>query len=197
MLALGLSTRSAALLLYAVCGISASLAILESFTRKGFGWSIVVIFCCLVLVGIDRLGYVELTAMRKVLSQTFVRRAVQDHIFLEELEDALLEARTVEEWWAVACNACAQLRFQTARLELDGRTYKEQFGSSTEDPTCSIHLRLGDRGFLLLTRAEEKLAPRNMMAALHRLQCSIDENGFAFASADAVSGKGVITSNAA
>ncbi len=197
-LALGLSTRSAALLLYTVCGISASLAIIESFSRRGFGWSIVVVFCCLVLVGIDRLGYVEFVAARKALSQSRLRRAVQDHIFMEELRHSLQQARTVEEWWAVVCQACSHLRLASAHLTLNGTSYKQQFTDSSITPNCRIHLRLGEGSFLVVTRVEENVPPRHMMAVLHLLRASVQENDFPFGPpAKAVAPSTVLTSNAA
>lgn len=171
-LALGFSTRATALLLYAVCGIAASLAILESFIRPDLSLPIIVIFCFLVLVGIDRLGYVEFEAFRKVLTHTVLRSTVKDHIFIEELNRKLRHAETLDQWWIVVCNACEELDFTSAHLELNGYEYSEQFSAS--DATCRIHLDLDDDGFLLLTRSAEE-APRNMMAVLQQLQTSLKD----------------------
>ncbi len=172
--ALGFSTRATALLLYAVCGIAASLAILESFIRTDLTLPIIVVFCFLVLVGIDRLGYVEFAAARKVLTHTVWRRTVQDHIFLEELNHNLLNADTLDQWWNVVTHACRKLDFTSAHMELNGYSFSEQFSGDPEDVTCRIDLDLGENGYLLLTRSSDE-APPNMMAVLKQLQSSIKE----------------------
>ena len=170
--ALGFSTRATALLLYAVCGIAASLALIESFIRPDLSLPIIVVFCFLVLVGIDRLGYTEFAAARKVLSHNVWRRTVQDHIFIDELERKLTNTDTLDQWWMVVRDACEEIGFASAHMELNGYAYTEQFSGTPEEATCRIHLDLGEDGFLLLTRSAED-APRNMMAVLQQLQSSI------------------------
>ena len=172
--ALGFSTRATALLLYAVCGIAASLAIIESFVRPDLSLPIIVVFCFLVLVGIDRLGYVEFAAVRKVLTHTVLRSTVQDHIFIDELQRKLTAADTLDQWWSVVCHVCEELDFASAHMELNGYAYTEQFSAPPQYATCRIHLDLGEDGFLHLTRSAED-APSNMMAVLLHLQSSINE----------------------
>ena len=193
-LALGFSTRATALLLYAVCGIAAALAILQSFIRADLTLPIIVVFCFLVLVGIDRLGYVEFAAARKVFSHNVWRRTLQDHIFLEELNRELLDAETIDQWWTIARAACSDLDFTSAHMELNGYSFTEHFGNPSGSPTCRIHLGLGDGGFLILTRTSEA-APRNMMAVLQQLQLSINEKSLTGSAA--ASNASVISTTAA
>jgi UDP-GlcNAc:undecaprenyl-phosphate GlcNAc-1-phosphate transferase len=175
-LALGFSTRGAALLLYAVCGVAASLAVVESLNRKGLGWPILVLFSCLVLAGIDRLGYVEFRAARKTFSHTFMLRAVQDHIILEELERALRGVKTVEDWWGIVRSACGSLDFASAELEFNGFSFREQFVASAGKATCRIYLGLGDDAVLILTRLPGKTSPSSMMSVLNQFQSSMEAN---------------------
>jgi UDP-GlcNAc:undecaprenyl-phosphate GlcNAc-1-phosphate transferase len=174
-LALGFSTRTAALMLYAVCGLAATFAILESFSVRSFRWPILVIFCSLALIGIDRLGYIEFAAARKTLSHTFMRRAVQEHIQVEELQRALADANSIEQWWAVVRKTCNELAFASMHVELHGYSFEEQFVVSNKNPSCRIHLDLADDGFMVLTRIPEKSVPRNMMIVLHQIQSSVEQ----------------------
>ena len=169
----GFSTRSAVLLLYGVCCICASLAILASMHNRGLGWPIFFLFCILVVVGIARLGYVEFAAARKIVSTLFLRRAVQDQIFLEELTLAMDKAENPDSWWQIVRTASSHLNFASAHMELFGCSFKEQFTDHHDSTSCSIHLGLGDGSFLLLTRTDEHLPPRAMMSILANLQNAI------------------------
>ena len=174
-LGLGFSTRGATLVLYGVCGIGASLAILTSVSRKGFGWPLLVLFCCLVLIGIQKLGYTEFKSARRALSHTAARKAVSDEIYLHELTEALTRADSVERWWQIARGAFLDLGFASADLELFGRSFQEQFVPGKRQPSCRLHLDLGEEGFMILTRLPEAETPRTMMPALRLLQTSIEE----------------------
>ena len=164
-LKLGFSTRSATLILYGVCALSASLAVLESFTRSELSWWIFALFCVLVVLGINHLSYTEFRAAGKSIHHRTVRRAVRDEIYLEELSRALRAADTPESWWTIVCGTCADLRFASADLELDGRSFREKFTSSSEPTSCRIQLSIGNRGVLVLTLAEAS-APPGTMAVL-------------------------------
>jgi UDP-GlcNAc:undecaprenyl-phosphate/decaprenyl-phosphate GlcNAc-1-phosphate transferase len=182
LLGLGFSPRAAALVLYAVCGICASLAVLETVGHNSFGWPILVLFCFLIFVGVRRLGYIEFTAARKTLSHKTMRLAVQEEIQLQELRCALLDANTVDTCWDIVRNACSSLQFATAHLQLNGRSFFENFAESTEEPCCRIQLLLGDRGSLVLTCMFEQTPPRIMMAILIHLQSSMAKKAFEFES---------------
>ncbi len=194
--ALGFSTRNTALLLYAVCSVAASLAILESFSGREAILPIMLLFVVLVLTGVRRLQYVEFSAARKTFSHTLFRRVVQDHIYLEELDRELRGARNEEEWWQVVRATSSKLAFASVFLELDTRTFSEDFAGFDGNPSCRIHLGLGSRGFLELTRMEDSTPPADMMTVLHQIQSSLDETPRVFAPGKALASKSIISSAA-
>ena len=194
--ALGFSTRNTALLLYAVCGVAASLAILESFSGREAILPIMLLFVVLVLAGIRRLQYVEFSAARKTLSHTLFRRVVQDHIYLEELELELRNARNADEWWEVVRATSSKLAFASVFLELDMRTFSEAFEDHNGNPGCRIHIGLGRRGFLELTRQEASTSPADTMTVLHRIQSSLDDNPRIFGTRRTVADKSIVSSAA-
>src|SRR6202035_5811736 len=100
-----------------------SLAVLETVGHKSFGWPILVLFCFLVFVGVRRLGYIEFTAVRKTLSHKTMRLAVQEEIHLQELTRALLDAETIDTCWNVVRDTCCSLKFASAHLQLNGRSF--------------------------------------------------------------------------
>ncbi len=183
-LALGFSTRGAVLILYAVCGVFASLAVLASFSAKGFAVFIILIFCALVFGGIHQLGYIEFTAARKTLSRKTVLLAVQEEIYLEEFSRSLMDTDTIDSWWAIVRTACSDLRFASADLHFRGRTFHEEFVLTAKRPSCRMEIDLGEHGYLLLTRVPETTPPRIMMAVLHHLQASIESKDLMLQSSD-------------
>ncbi len=173
-LGLGFSTRRAALLLYAFCGLSASFAIIASVSPGGLHWAILLVFCAMVLFAINRLGYVEFSAARKMLSGSSMLRAIQDEIYLQELEVELAQAESLEVWWSVACECCRELDFISARLNIDGQTFYQEFGGSIKGPLCNIHLDLGDQTHFSLRRSCEVSTPRIVMNVVQKLQTSLE-----------------------
>jgi len=174
-LGLGFCTRDAVLILYAVCGIGATFAILETLSNGGLRWAVFIVFCFLTVVGINRLGYVEFSAARRTFSGSFMRRAVQDEIYLHELELALKQAGTIDDCWVIIRSVSTELNFSFARFECKGHSYQEHFIRSTVQPSCHIHLAFGDQGYLSLALPPEAAIPRVMMAALHRVHSSVGE----------------------
>jgi UDP-GlcNAc:undecaprenyl-phosphate GlcNAc-1-phosphate transferase len=189
----GFSTRSAAFILYGVCCLCASFALLENFSTKLLSWIILGVFLACVVAGINRLGYIEFIAAGRTLSAKFMRRAVMDEIYLEELSRALQKADTLDQWWEVVRRACSDLRFASAHLEVQGQTYFEQFVATPQRASCRIQVGFGDFGHLHLTRIPEQTPPRLMMAVLDMLQTSIEEREFIMADSEIAT----IASNAA
>ena len=174
-LGLGFSTRDAALLLYGVCGLSASLAVLETFSGRNFHWLVVVLFCLLVLFFIHRLNYIEFRAARKILFGSSMRRAVQDEIYLHELDQALLQADSFETWWNIVRNTCRELHFTSAKFEYNGRTFHQQFVLTAEESSCLIHLHSSSSGSLMLSCLPGSTPSPLLTAVLHRLHTSLDK----------------------
>jgi UDP-GlcNAc:undecaprenyl-phosphate GlcNAc-1-phosphate transferase len=177
-LALGFSTRTTALMLYAVCAISASLALLESLSHERLLAPVLILFCTLLLVFVRRLGYIEFTAARKVLSHALMRSSVQEHIYLEELNRSLVKVDSIEDWWAIVRATCKTLRFSSVVMEWQGRVFREQFMPPADMPGFRIQLGLDHGGMLILTRAREPVLPDTLLAVLQLFQVSLRQTSF-------------------
>lgn len=170
-LALGFSASRATLILYAACCASAMLALLASINQQRLGWPMLVLFVVLVVIGISRLGYVEFSAARRLLSRMSIRRGVQEEIHLEELKAALADVQSVEGCWHVLRIACRELRFASARLKVGSIDYFEEFLESEDGSSCDIELRVGHQCWLVLTHSgEEDAAARMSMSVLNQMQ---------------------------
>ena len=169
-LARGLSPRRAAVILYGFCGLAAIMAMLESFGRRGFRWPILALFAALVFFSVKRLGYTEFKVARRTFSKRSVRRAVQDALYLEELDRALLTAETVETCWEIVRNTSSDLQFASVQMKLHGCSFFEKLVDTAETPYCRIELDLGAQDFLLLTRLSETTPPPSTMAVLNHMR---------------------------
>ncbi len=176
MLARGLTTRGAVLALYGVCGTASMLALLLSFSAHQFKWVIAFVFCILAVVGINKLRYVELSALVRSLSRRSMLRLVQEEIYLHELEQALAETDTMETFWTIACTACEDLRFATLQMKLRGKQYSQVIVAGETNSSWRLTVPLGGSGEMTLTRgAEAGFPPRLTMAVLERLQDAVQD----------------------
>ena len=187
LLGLGFTTRGAALLLYGVCGLSAGFALFESFGGTGVGWPILFLFCLLVILGVSRLNYIEFTAAWRTISHKMMLRAVQEEIYVRDLEKTLIDAETIEECWQIIRLVAIDFNFSWVFLRLDGEHFEEAFTPEHGAPLCTIDLSLGDRGSLVLTRVTQTSRPSFTMSVLHHLQISISaKQGLLETSADSL-----------
>ena len=175
----GFSTRGAAFILYGVCCMFASFALLMNFSNKALSWLVLGLFVTCVIAGVDRLGYIEFKAAARTISSKVMRRAVMDEIYLQELDRSLAKADTVDMFWEIVRNTCRDLNFASAHMEYQGQSFYEQFVTTQEKQTCKIQIGFGEDGHLSLARTPEKAPPRIMMAVLDRLQHLVEEREFA------------------
>ncbi len=187
LLGLGFTTRGAALLLYGVCGLSAAFALFESFGGTGVGWPLLFLFCLLVILGVSRLNYIEFTAAWRTISHKMMLRAVQEEIYVRDLEKSLAGAETTEDCWQIIRLIAIDFNFSWVFLRLDGEQFEETFTSEYGTPLWTIDLSLGERGNLVLTRVDQTSRPSFTMSVLHHLQVSISaEQGLLEASTDSL-----------
>jgi UDP-GlcNAc:undecaprenyl-phosphate GlcNAc-1-phosphate transferase len=168
----GVSTRAAAFILYGVCILFATLGLLLNFSRQALAWIVLGFFSCIVIVGIDRLGYVEFSAAARTISQRRIRKHVKEEIYLEELTRALAVTDSLEDWWHLACETCREVGFATFEVNFEGKTWQQQYVQHTGTPSCSFYLDMTEHRSLVLTTPPGVVPSRVMMEALERLQAS-------------------------
>jgi UDP-GlcNAc:undecaprenyl-phosphate GlcNAc-1-phosphate transferase len=177
-LALGHKPHVAALILYGVSAAAALFALLASFSEIRFLVPIIIFFCVLIWIGINRLGYVEVSAARKTLSRKNVFRILKEEIYLQELESSINAARTVEESWKIVQSACSEMCFTSVRMFIAGTSYEAIFEGSQMDPYWKMNLVVGRSGYLVLTRGEEGRPHRLMGSVLFILQDSLRNKAY-------------------
>ena len=123
LLALGLRPRHVALVLYAVCGLTALCSVLATRgdgTLAGFS---VFLFAGLTILAVERLGYTEFRAARRALTTKRLRRLVHREIEGDRIRTEILAAATPDEFWCRVRDAGHHLGFESVSLRLGGRTW--------------------------------------------------------------------------
>jgi UDP-GlcNAc:undecaprenyl-phosphate/decaprenyl-phosphate GlcNAc-1-phosphate transferase len=176
MLNRGFNTRDASLILYAVCGIGAALAMVQSFTPPQFRALVLVVFCLLVAIGVNCLGYVELIAAGRTLAGHRLVRHIRDEIYMQDLTRSLSKAQSVEECWDVIHNTCRDLSFSSVQMSLNEHSYHAEFLASIDTGALwKLTVGVGRRGQLTLTRSQQRDSPPILGAVLDQFQKAISE----------------------
>ncbi len=123
-------------------------------------------------MGIKRLNYIEFREVGKCITKRSLSRAIQDAIYLEELDQALrtpIPSRNAGK--SSAAPHAFAVRFggdETSRVFILRSPVE-----TAETPYCRIEIDLGTQDFLLLTRLSEVTAPPSTMTVLNHMRSSI------------------------
>jgi UDP-GlcNAc:undecaprenyl-phosphate/decaprenyl-phosphate GlcNAc-1-phosphate transferase len=171
-LARGFRTRDAALILYGVCTICATLALLQTITRFHLRAFVLLAFLTLIGLGINALGYVELTAARKTGYR--IVGHLREEIFLEDLTKSLANIKSEDDWWEIIRNTCRDLRFATIHMQLNERTYDAEFQAGADAAgSWQLTIGLGRNDQLTLTRLQDRGSPPQLFTALEKLRQAV------------------------
>jgi UDP-GlcNAc:undecaprenyl-phosphate GlcNAc-1-phosphate transferase len=142
---LGLSQRAAALVLYGVCGVAASLAVLQTILRPQPVAVLLVLSLGLAYTGFRSLRYHEFRVLRQFLFRGEFRHALRRQIHLREYDESLASADTIDQYWVALRNACREANLSYVSLRVDGRSFEDHLqGSSSSDGRVSFSLSSSD-----------------------------------------------------
>jgi UDP-GlcNAc:undecaprenyl-phosphate/decaprenyl-phosphate GlcNAc-1-phosphate transferase len=170
LLALGFGPRGAAMILYIACGLAAALSLLQSSLGYHFGGIIILLFCACTWVGIKRLGYIEFSTARRVLSSGELVRFVRHEVYLSHFRESLTKAKTHDECWAIVRNTCRELQFASVELTLQDQTFLEVFDPSVGDSAWLFTMSFGKKGNISLRRSMRREAQSLLNSFFQTLQ---------------------------
>jgi UDP-GlcNAc:undecaprenyl-phosphate/decaprenyl-phosphate GlcNAc-1-phosphate transferase len=146
----GLTPRKVAFVLYGVCAMCAILSLLVE--NRSFESLVIPIFCAVVWIGIQHLGYIEFGVAGRMVLQGAFRRQLSAQISLQHFEQLLQSASTPQECWTVIESACREFGFQHVRLVYAG--YEFEFRDKTiTSGAWDIQVPLSDGDAMHLVRA--------------------------------------------
>jgi len=128
----GWTVRRAVLVLYGACGLGAVLSLAGSAWQGKMTGLALVVFAVAAWLGVQNLGYAELTTAGKMIRPRGFRRLLGAELALKTMKEGLEKAGTGEEVWRVVERGVKELGYSTAVMELDGARYGEWTGEEGE-----------------------------------------------------------------
>lgn len=140
LLALGMTQRKAALVLYGVSALAVTLAVLQTVVHPRVATMLIVLFVFGAYFSVRKLRYVEFTSAGIFLFTGEFLKMLHVRICLKEYEDALSNARNLRECWAAVSDACTAALFRYVALDLDGELFElgDDDGPSEHSPRIII-----------------------------------------------------------
>jgi UDP-GlcNAc:undecaprenyl-phosphate GlcNAc-1-phosphate transferase len=151
----GLTPRSVALLLYGVAGIAAAFSLLQSVVSDHVAGAVLVVFCAATWMGIQHLGYSEFATARRMLFAGTFQQALDTHLRLRTLEQELLAANSIQEYWAQILDAAQTFDFVEVRLSFADTIYQKRLRDMQSDLCWTLRVPLPGFGYINFTRPHE------------------------------------------
>jgi UDP-GlcNAc:undecaprenyl-phosphate GlcNAc-1-phosphate transferase len=140
----GLTHWKAVLVLYGVAIAAAAFALAQTFLGNLAGAPLVVLFLGLVWIGVQSLGYVEFTALRRTLRAAGLRSHVMGQIAVEELLVKLDKAKDVDGCWQAIVETARACGFDRTEGMLRGQYHESKDGECQTSWQLRITLPEGD-----------------------------------------------------
>ncbi len=149
----GMTPRRAVLVLYALCSLVAAFSLLQSVVQNDrVSGLIIVLFCAVAWVGIQYLGYAEFTVAGRMLFRGDFQRTLKAQIDLHSFEQAVADARAVDDCWAALIAACEKMDFHCVRMSFAGRVFDGADAPCSAPDRWEMRVPLPGNGYLEFTR---------------------------------------------
>jgi UDP-GlcNAc:undecaprenyl-phosphate/decaprenyl-phosphate GlcNAc-1-phosphate transferase len=148
----GLTPRRVALLLYALCGVTAVFSLFQSITVNHYSAAVIVVFCGIAWVGIQNLGYTEFDQARRLLLAGGFRQALNSQLALRAFDTSLSNAPSVAERWEVLRQALKEFGFVEVYWRTRGEVYHDELWRGTESASWTLAIPLGSGDYINFTR---------------------------------------------
>ncbi len=149
----GLSQRQVVLIIYGICGIGASFALLQSIARSRYVALVVaVLFICVIWAGIRYLGYKEFALAGRVLRIRTFQRVVDEQLAMENFASALRAADSPEACWHAIREHYSGLGFSAVHFQVNGTIFREWPPHVAEPEYWKIRVGFSENGFIELAR---------------------------------------------
>jgi UDP-GlcNAc:undecaprenyl-phosphate GlcNAc-1-phosphate transferase len=146
LLARGFTPRRVAYVIYAGSGIVAALALLLTSTHAG-GIALVV-FCGVVWLAVQYLGYEEFDAARRMVFGGMFRRVLSGTLSVQQLERSLNSAATLDDCWGVLLQASRDFGFTSAILSVHGRRFSATLTDASPEECWQLRIPVNGSGYL-------------------------------------------------
>jgi UDP-GlcNAc:undecaprenyl-phosphate GlcNAc-1-phosphate transferase len=145
----GFTPKRVTLVLYGASGIGAAFAVLQSTASNQVRIAVISVFCLIVWIGINKLGYQEFGVAFGLFRRKTIRSLVKSHFSLCRYRQLLNAANSPDECWCTLRSVASELGFSEIELKLAGRHFQEQFCTSANG-NWTLQVPLSDSEFVRL-----------------------------------------------
>lgn len=163
----GWPVRRAVLVLYAVCGMAAILSLVGSAWQGRMTGLALVVFVAGAWVGVQHLGYTELSTVGNLIRPRGFRRMIGAEMSLRAIKEGLARAESPADVWEVVSKGAKEFGFSSAIMFLDGVKYGGRWVVVRDE--WRLLVPLADHGFLELGHGFESTAASPMADLLARV----------------------------
>lgn len=121
LLARGFTPLRVAYIFYASGGIVAGFSLLLGTTTSHVAGIALVVFCLVVWLAVQYLGYEEFDGARRMIFGGMFRHTLNANLAINQLEATVQIASTLDECWVALLGTSRSLGFSEASLQFDGR----------------------------------------------------------------------------
>src|SRR6266404_2236317 len=148
----GFSARKAVLVLYGLCGVAAVFSLFQSVAVNHFAAAVIVVFCGIAWIGIQNLGYAEFDQARRLILAGGFRQALNSSLTLRAFDQALTEAKTNEERWAILRDSLRKFGLVEVRWHVREKIYHEVLWNRNEESSWTLRIPLTGTDYVNFTR---------------------------------------------
>jgi UDP-GlcNAc:undecaprenyl-phosphate GlcNAc-1-phosphate transferase len=159
LLARGLTPRRVVILIYIICGLCATLSLLQSFVHERFGGAIIVLCCAGAWIGIQHLGYPEFGMARRLALAGNFRRLLNAELQLNTFRDELSAAVTTDQCWEVLRHTYSEFGFNKIKFKVGERVYGHTTNGHHLADTWTVRIQFSENDYLNLSREFNTEAP--------------------------------------
>jgi UDP-GlcNAc:undecaprenyl-phosphate GlcNAc-1-phosphate transferase len=146
-LAMGVSHRGAAMLLYGVSALTASLAVLQTILRPRMATVSLFLLFVAACFGFRRLRYTEFGVLNRFLFAGDFRRLLRIKIQLKEYEQSLGKATILEESWQALRGTCREAGFSYVALCAEGKVFEDILKRASVDRSACLQIPISASEF--------------------------------------------------
>jgi UDP-GlcNAc:undecaprenyl-phosphate GlcNAc-1-phosphate transferase len=166
----GLTPRRAALVFYGLSGLVACFSLLQSVvTNNRISGLIVVLFCFVVWIGIQYLGYTEFSIAGKMLFSGEFQRSLKHQLDLNVIEASVRSAQDVESCWRAVTYSADKLGFHCVRMLLDSGQAFVGAPLPVDASTWFLRVPLEGQGYMEFRGSMSNAAHLNSLGAFIHL----------------------------
>src|ERR1035438_2177187 len=141
---------TAALVLYGVSALTASLAVLQTILHPRMATVLLLLLVAAAYVGFRSLRYTEFGVLNQFLFAGDFRRVLRTKIHLKEYQQSIACASTVPECWAVLRNACREAGFTYVAMRAGGQFFEDETKpAQLAPPLWCVQVPLGGSDFVV------------------------------------------------